>query len=239
MDQHPFKTWVYRLAFPALLLGLTVPVFLNASQLWDFFKDPVNIQNWVLEWGVLAPLVFVGLQILQVVVFVIPGEVTQIAGGYLFGFGMGTVYNILGNIIGSIIAFGLARSLGLGFVHAIAGPEQVKKFDHLMHSPKLIGVFFLLFLIPGLPKDILCYLGGISSVKFPAFIVVSSIARVPGIVGSGLIGKAFAERDLTMLIFVLAMIGIFIGLSILFRERLLRLIEHYAVAPEERKDSLP
>lgn len=223
------------------LVGLA----LVAGTIWAWpwlsviFHDPSAFRQWILQWGVWAPFIFLLLQVLQVIVFVIPGEVTQIAAGWLFGFGWGSALSLLGILVGSAIAFGLARRLGVPFVHRIAGAEAVTKFDGLMGSPRFIGSLFLLFVIPGIPKDVLCYVAGLSRIRFFPFMLLSSVARLPGIFGSSLMGKAVQEQNWWLLIGFGAGAAVLFGIGWFFREPLFRWIERFGVQKDDAKKGSP
>ncbi len=180
--------------FPLLVAALLVPVILFRSEIWKLFTSVRGLQEWVHASGALAPLLFIAVQIIQVVVFVIPGEVAQIAGGYLFGVLLGTLLSVTGILIGSTIAFFLARLLGVPFVHALFPAERIQRIEKLLATRGSRAVFFLLFLIPGIPKDILCYAAGLTPIGFPFFILASFAGRLPGILGSALIGDAAAGK---------------------------------------------
>jgi uncharacterized membrane protein YdjX (TVP38/TMEM64 family) len=222
-----------------VVLALAGLLVWAAPELWRIFQDPQVVRDWIRSWGPWAPAVFVFLQVLQVVVFVLPGEVTQIAGGWVFGFGLGSLLSVVGIALGSAIAFGLTRWLGVGFVHRIAGPETVAKFDHLMASPKFIGSLFLFFLIPGIPKDVLCYVAGLSRLKFLPFLLISSVARLPGIFGSSLMGKALYQGNWLLLAGIAGGALVLFGLGFWFREPIFRLVERYAVSHDAAKDDAP
>jgi len=217
----------------AALTALVIGAWPSLGQL---LHDPQSVRNWLNSFGPWSPAVFVALQVLQVVVFVLPGEVTQIAGGWLFGLGLGSLLSLLGIAIGSSIAFGLTRWLGVGFVHRIAGPGTVAQFDSLMASPRFIGSLFLFFLIPGIPKDVLCYVAGLSRLKFVPFLLISCLARLPGILGSSLMGRALFHGDWVVLAAVAGGALVLFGLGWLFRETIFALVERFAVAPEHPKD---
>jgi len=222
---------------PGLILLAVIGLLVWASPaLWKIFSDPRVVQDWLKPWGPWAPAVFVMLQVLQVVVFVLPGEVTQIAGGWLFGFGLGSLLSLTGIALGSAIAFGLTRWHGIAFVHRIAGPHTVARFDGLMASPKFIGSLFLLFLIPGIPKDVLCYVAGLSRLKFLPFLLISSVARLPGIFGSSLMGKALFQGDWVLLLSVAAGAVVLFGLGWWFRESIFRLVAKFALEESPKKD---
>lgn len=207
--------------------------------LWEVFHDPQSFRDWLKQFGPWSPAMFVFLQALQVVVFAIPGEVTQIAAGWLFGFGLGSLLSVVGIVIGSGVAFVLARGLGVRFVHRIAGPQAVEKFDKLMASPRFIGSLFLFFLIPGIPKDILCYVAGLSRLKFLPFLAISGVARLPGIFGSSLMGRALFDGDWTLLAGVAVAAVVLFGVGWWFREPIFRFVERFAVEHPEKKETLP
>ncbi len=229
-----FRSWVLAGVVLAALAALGIWAW---PWVWQVFHDPQAFRDWLKQWGPWSPAVFVLLQTLQVVVFAIPGEVTQIAAGWLFGFGLGSLLSVTGIVIGSAIAFGLTRWLGVQFVHRIAGPQTVAKFDQLMASPKFIGSLFLLFLIPGIPKDILCYVAGLSRLKFVPFLLISSVARLPGIFGSSLMGKAVFEKDWFLLAGIATGALVLFGLGWWFREAIFRMVERFAVQHDEKETS--
>ncbi len=181
------------IGFPLLIAALVVPVFIWRRELWDLFSSRHELRAWISGWGAWAPLVFVGVQALQVIVFVIPGEVAQIAGGYLFGVWKGTALSIVGILAGSSVAFALSRGLGRPFVAALFPRERLESMEKLLLTRSARIVFFLLFLIPGIPKDILCYVAGLTPIGYPFFLAASTLGRLPGIIGSSAIGSAAAS----------------------------------------------
>jgi len=204
--------------------------------LWNLFSNPQHLRSWVELWGPGAPLAYIGLQVLQVVIFALPGEVVQIAGGWLFGFWAGSLWSILGIALGSTAAFGLARFLGTSFVRRIAGHHALVRFEGMMAAPQFVGTLFFLFLIPGIPKDILCYVAGLSRVRYLAFLSLSSIARVPGILGSSLMGKALYQGEWLLLAVASAVILLLFGIGWCLREPVFQWISRFAVVPPEPED---
>ena len=219
-------------ALPAVVIATTVVVAVFREEIWLIFSTPERIESAVEQWGYLAPLAFVGVQLIQVIVFVIPGEIPQIAGGYLFGIVGGALYSVIGIVLGSSFNFALARWLGLPFVKWLFKEERVRSFENIAHSPRAQFAFFLLFVIPGIPKDVLCYVAGLSPLRFGPFLLISSLGRLPGIIGSAAMGDAAASRRwlLAGIIFAIAVVFFFVGL--IFRERVHALIERYAMRPK-------
>ncbi len=222
------------IAFPLLLVAIFLVTFIFRETLWSIFSSPESLRKWVAEKP-LAGLVFIGIQALQVVIFIIPGEVPQVAGGYLFGFLDGILLSVAGIAIGSTVGFFLARILGIPFVRSVFKPQQIEKTEKLISSPRSTLAFFLLFLIPGIPKDILCYIAGLSSMKYWVFILISTLGRLPGIIGSVLMGNAAASRQwyFAGLIFSASVLLFFFGF--LYREKFEGWIEKIASRREEAK----
>jgi uncharacterized membrane protein YdjX (TVP38/TMEM64 family) len=225
------------LLFVLVFGGITAAAVVFRHELWALFTEPERLRAWVSSFHALAPLVFVGIQALQVVVFVIPGEVPQIAGGYLFGVLQGSLLSVAGIGIGSAICFWLARALGVPFVQAFFDAAQIGKLRSLADSPRSRIVFFLLFVIPGIPKDILCYVAGLSSMRFLGFFLISLAGRIPGIVGSALMGSAAAAARWRLALIVAGVaIALFVAGYLLrgrISERLERLARRPNAQPEE------
>ncbi len=216
------------IAFPLLFAALAVPVILWHQQIWGLFASTQRLRQWFAGWGIWAPVVFMGIQALQVIVFAIPGEFVQIAGGFLFGGWVGTLLSVAGILIGSTIAFFLARLLGRPFVAALFSADQVERVERLLASPSARTIFFLLFLIPGIPKDILCYVAGASPISFWFFVGASTLGRLPGIAGSSIIGGAAATQRWTVLVIVsAAALALFVA-GVLLRPRIQAWLERIA-----------
>ena len=212
-------------AFPLLLVAIFLILWFFRDQFFQVFSSPNSVRNWVLGWGLVAPLVFIALQIIQVVLFVIPGEVTQIAGGYLFGMWLGAFYSLVGICLGSTVNFFLGRILGVPFVQAVFGAERLKRFGAILSSKRATTAFFLLFAIPGIPKDALSYVAGLSTLGFGWFLLVSTVGRLPGILGSSAIGGAAARQMWLTVGFIVAIATILLVVGLLYREQLHRLVE--------------
>lgn len=211
--------WLTRLGVPLLLgaiIGLTIWLW---PAIHAFFENPAAIRQWIDSFGWWGPLVFVGVQVLQVIIFVIPGELTQVAGGYLFGMWLGTLLSVIGIALGAAFNFFLARTLGMRFVESVFGKAKVEQFERFINNPKLALVFFLLFLIPGLPKDALCYMAGLSHLKFLPFLILSSAARLPGILVSGFMGHAAGNADWLSVLITAGAAALLFGLGWLYREQ--------------------
>jgi len=146
---------------------------------YRFFLSPERLQLFVASFGPYAKIVFVFVQALQVVFAPVPGEVTGFVGGYLFGGTFGAVFSTIGLMLGSSFAFGIARGLGIKFVEKIVKKEYIDKFNFFI-THKGLYITFILFVIPGFPKDSLCYLLGLTHMRFLDFFLMNLIGRIPG-----------------------------------------------------------
>ena len=134
---------------------------------------------FILSFGPFAAVMFVLIQSLQVVFAPVPGEITGFVGGLIFGNVLGTILSTIGLTLGSLVAFGISRVLGLRFVEKIVKKDYIDRFNHFV-THKGLNLSFVLFLIPGFPKDSLCYLLGLTHMRTTDFILINVFGRLPG-----------------------------------------------------------
>jgi len=132
-------------------------------------------------------LVFVILQILQVLIAPIPGQIAGILGGYLFGFWYGLSLTMLGVAIGSFIALGVGRIFGNQLVRVFVSQKVLSRFDYLVEEGGLLN-FFMIFLLPFLPDDAVCFVGGLTRLNIWKLLLVCILGRLPGVVTYSFIG---------------------------------------------------
>ncbi len=215
-----------------LVAAVTVPVIVWRAELWKVFTSLDRLREWVSGWGASAPLVYIAVQAFQIVIFVIPGELVQIAGGYLFGAVSGALLAVAGTVLGATICFFLARLLGKPFVASVVPRQRMESVEKLLASPGARSVFFLLYLIPGIPKDVLGYVAGLSPFSYPFFIAVSTLGRLPGLIGSAVIGGAAAASRWVVLGVVSGAAVILFAAGLILRPRIQAWMERLA---ERRK----
>ena len=192
MDTNLLKRiFLSTLSFICVFLSLYL-VIRYRQELRLLYSSPYALRMYMKGWGIYGPLLFMGLQILQVIVFIIPGELTQFAGGYLFGFWYGLFYSLLGITLGSAFNFFAARILGKPIIRRIFGKGKVEQFVQLMESTRAKGVVLVLFILPGFPKDFLSYVVGLTRYGFPYFLLMSTLGRLPGLLISSYLGDAAA-----------------------------------------------
>lgn len=149
----------------------------------------------VREAGPAGFLILLAVQFLQIVVAFIPGEVVQVAAGMIYGPWVGALIIFIGCVISSAFIFVLVHKLGMPFVQAMVPEGALQKFRAFERTGKLNMLVFVLFLIPGLPKDVFTYLVPLTDMKLPTFVLLSNLARLPGIVLSTYAASGLATGD--------------------------------------------
>ena len=186
MSDRKEKTLAILKALAFILFVIIIPgiiIYLKRDA-FSTFNDLEDVENFFQSYGDRSFPIYIGMQIFQVLIAVIPGEIFQIAAGYLYGPLWGFLYSFLGCLIGEIIAFGIARLLGRDFVRLFMKDDQYEKYTAVMNSNKAYTICFILYVIPGIPKDLLCYVAGASEIGFLPFIIMSMVGRIPGLIGT-------------------------------------------------------
>jgi uncharacterized membrane protein YdjX (TVP38/TMEM64 family) len=169
----------------ALFICLVFYIYLEGAwrdilHFYRFFFEGKKLKVFLASFGPYSAVAFTVLQVVQVVVAPIPGEVTGFVGGLIFGKLYGTALSMVGLTAGALLAFCFARWLGSGFVRKIVKQEYFDRFDSFMSTHKALNITFILFLIPGFPKDSLCYLLGLTRIRYIDFILMNVFGRLPG-----------------------------------------------------------
>ena len=198
----------------------------SVSYSYHLLADRDRVRNFIASFGWGAPLVFMGIQILQVIFAPVPGEATGFIGGYLFGVLKGFLYSSLALGIGSWINFSIGRFLGVRFVRKMIPVEKFERFDALLKRQGII-VLFLLFIFPGFPKDYLCLFLGLSTLPLKVFIVLATIGRMPGTFLLSLQGTYLYEENYVVLGLVAAACAILAFIIYRYRESLYLWIERF------------
>ena len=180
----------------AVFLGIIAYASLKfAPSITRLIRQPEKFRTFLSSYGPLGPVIYALLSAVQIIIAVIPGEIVQIAGGYAFGTALGTLYAMIGTVVGTLVVFWAVRYLGFSLVKALIPPKQFEKFKFLICDPRSEIAIFVLFLIPGIPKDTLVYLSGLTPIKPMRFLLISTIGRFPGVLGSAYIGANIQEKD--------------------------------------------
>jgi uncharacterized membrane protein YdjX (TVP38/TMEM64 family) len=171
-----------------VLIALVVVFYGPVSNWIASCVSPENIEKFLRETGPLAPVIFILMQAAQVVAAPIPMQVVGLAGGYVFGVLWGTIYSLIGLTIGSALAVWLARKFGRNLVERFVKKETLDKFDHLAEKGGLMA-FFLIFLLPALPDDAICFIAGLTNIPIRQIVAMAFLGRLPGLLSLTIIGE--------------------------------------------------
>jgi uncharacterized membrane protein YdjX (TVP38/TMEM64 family) len=200
----------------------------------NFFMSEERMRAFVDSFGPLGFVAFILLQIGQVVAAPIPGEVTGLLGGFLYGPVLGVLLSTIGLTIGSFVAFALSRTLGRPFVERFVDRRIMRRFDYLLHH-KGAFLVFLLFLIPGFPKDYLCYILGLGHLTTMEFLVIGGAGRLFGTVLLTL-GGTYIRHHQYMRFFILSGVAIVVVLlAMIYRDRIERLLRKWHIKSYKKR----
>lgn len=177
--------------FVVLLLMVLLTLFV-CHWLNSFSQD--DFRDYVRSFGVLAPLVMLALQILQVFIALIPGEIVESAAGYVLGPWLGTAVCYLGICAASTLIFVLTRRYGVKLVEVFISREKINELRFLNTEQKRNTLIFLLFFIPGTPKDLLTYFVGLTDIRLRTFLLLSMVARIPSVITSTFGGHLLGQE---------------------------------------------
>jgi uncharacterized membrane protein YdjX (TVP38/TMEM64 family) len=220
------RIWL-ALAAGALLLGLLLLPASLWSEAWRrlaLLTDRQWIRTTLDSYGWAAPIVFIAIQIGQVVAAPIPGEATGFIGGYLFGTLKGFLYSSISLGIGSLINFGIGRFLGRRFVRRLIPEEKFKRIDRMVNRQGVIAVF-MMYIIPGFPKDYLSLVLGMTTLPLKVFAVLAFFGRMPGTLVLSLKGASLYDKNYTLLAVIAAICLVLALLAYRYREPLYRWVE--------------
>lgn len=216
-------TWI-KISLCVLVFSLLTLV-LYKSGAFRFFLCKERITAFLDSLGPLSFVGFVLLQAAQVVIAPIPGEVTGFIGGYIYGPLLGVLLSTIGLVTGSFIAFALSRYFGRPFAERFIDPSIMQRYDYVLHHKGLF-LIFLLFLIPGFPKDYLCFILGLGHLSIAEFLVVSTVGRLFGTILLTLGGQYIRHDQYKSFYILLGGAIIVIFLVLLYRERLETWFKH-------------
>lgn len=209
-----------------LALVVLIPIIYYMFKYRNVFEDMEGIKNFVLSFGHFSIVIFILIQILQIVVVFIPGEIVQIAGGYIFGPYISFILCILGVLIGGAMCFLLSKKFGKPLVDKITSKNTswiVKKIESTRHKKtgraSATRIMFVLYLIPGIPKDILGYISGISDMSLKEFLLISTIGRTPALFFTCFFGDQLTTKNTKLIIIFIVVFAVIFALIFIFSRK--------------------
>lgn len=189
------KKKIYLFAIVVALLFIAAVGYLVGKPMVDFVREPERFRAWVDSSGFMSRVIFVGMVVFQLVIALIPGEPLEMGAGYAFGAVEGTILCIIGCVIGSALVFLFVRRFGVKLVEVFFPREKIRSLRFLQDSRRLDLLTFIVFFIPGTPKDLLSYFIGLTDMKLGTWLFITAVARIPSIVTSTVTGDALGLKD--------------------------------------------
>ncbi len=203
-----------------IVVGIPLYIYLVHGDWLRRFEDVQEIIAFLEQYETESIPIYIGLQVLQIVISVLPGQVFQIAAGYMYPFWLALLLAMTGAVLGTAITFGLAKLLGQDFLHLFFGEEKIDYYIERLNSKRAYIIVFLLYLIPGIPKDVVSYAAGASEMRFKPFLILSAVGRLPGMTGSLLMGNLLEGEHYVGLAVVAAIAVIAFLACIIYRRRI-------------------
>lgn len=219
------------------LVGLVVFIVLITAivvAIWPTLSivfEPGGVETLIeliTSQGPLGVLILLGMQLLQIIVAFIPGEVVQIAAGMMYGPLWGSVVILVGCVLSSMVVYELVHKLGAPFVRSMVGEKQLLKFRQFELSGKFGVTVFILFLIPGFPKDVLTYIAPLSDMNLRTFLLLSTIGRTPGIIISTYAAAGLADGNIVTSVIIFVVAALIAIIVLLLRNRIIDAISRHS-----------
>ena len=205
------KKKIYLFAIIVALIFIAAVGYLVGKPMIEFVREPERFRAWVDSSGFVSRVIFVGMVVFQLIIALIPGEPLEMGAGYAFGALEGTILCIIGCVIGSALVFLFVRRFGVKLVEVFFPREKIRSLRFLQDSRRLNLLTFIVFFIPGTPKDLLSYFIGLTDMKLGTWLLITAVARIPSIVTSTVTGDALGLKDYQ---FALIAFGVTLALSL-------------------------
>lgn len=209
----------------AIVVGIPLYIYLFHKDVLAEINTFDKAVEFLRQYKTLSVPVYFLAEILQIMISVLPGQLFQFAAGYLFGLVPGIIYTFIGAALGTLVTFYLARFLGTDAVHMMLGSEKTKYYIERLNSKKAYLITFLIYLIPGFPKDIVCYVAGVSEIKFRPFLIISLAGRMPAMIASIVFGSMYMKQNYVGMGIVAAVVGVIFIICVLKRKQIMSRVD--------------
>ncbi|GHU62845.1 TVP38/TMEM64 family protein [Clostridia bacterium] len=217
--------WLKIVIFLAVIVGIPLFLFLAVPDFGHILTDRETFRSFMEEHAKQGVSVYFVIQFLQVIMGFLPGQIIQFIGGYIFGIPLGFVLSILGTAIGTFVAFHLARHFGEAFVSLFVKEKNRNKFIEMMDSSKGYTIVILVYLVPGIPKDVFTYAAGLTRLRAVPFTIMSVIARAPAMLATILFSGFLEAGNYPGAVAVVIVIAVLLLTVFFTRKRIFALIE--------------
>lgn len=215
-----------------IIAGIVIAVVMAAltvllAPVFNEFANPefqTKIRDWIGGMGFIGWLLVLILQMLQIIVAIVPGGPMQLIAGILYGAWGGLFLCLLGSVLASAIIFAAVRHWGERIVYSIFGKDKIAEFAFLRDTQRVETILFLLFLIPGIPKDLLTYLAGLSKIKMSKFLILTTLARTPAMAASTIVGNSASSGDWMLTVIISVIVAVAALGGVVYRDKIMAFI---------------
>ncbi len=206
-----------------LLLVFLLAAIITSILIYPKIKDKFtfeNIRDVVGENKILWAFLFILLQVIQVVIFAIPGDIINATGGFIFNIFIGSILSFIGVCIGSIITFYISRGLGYSFINKFIKKEKIDKIVSFMESNTGFLSMFIFCNLPFVPKDVLMYAAGLTPLKAKKTLFIYCLSRIPGIIIWNSMGANIYNKSTLGIIITLCLLLIFLTAVLVVKKKI-------------------
>jgi uncharacterized membrane protein YdjX (TVP38/TMEM64 family) len=208
-----------------IVIGIPLLILLRYPEVIDQFRSFDAVNEMLMRYKTQSIFIYIGLQIVQIILCFLPGQIIQMAAGYAFGVPLAFLLSIVGIGLGTCLTFLLARVFGHDMVLLVFGEEKAGNFIKIMNSKRAFVIVFLLYLFPGIPKDIFGYVAGVSELRLLPFVLLSLIARTPALIASLIFGDMFNNHNYKGMIVVAAIVTVVVIFCLIFRKQFMNFVD--------------
>jgi uncharacterized membrane protein YdjX (TVP38/TMEM64 family) len=176
--------WLKIAIFLAIIVGIPVYLFLAVPDFGQILTNREAFRAFMAEHERQGIVIYLVIQFLQVIMGFLPAQIIQFIGGFVFGILGAFILSCVGCAIGTFIAFHLARYFGREFVSLFLQEKSLNKFVESMDSGRGYTIVILVFLIPGLPKDLFTYAAGLTRLRAVPYTLMTVMARAPAMLAT-------------------------------------------------------
>lgn len=218
-----------------LALVIAAIVAIVAYLVWDIaasgpitqlFSNSDALREWVEQFGVFGPLAFILIQYAQVVIAPLPGNVSGILGGLIFGW-WGVLWSFIGSFFGYWTIYALTRRFGRPLVEKIVTKKALDKFDFIFEKRGPL-ILFIIFVMPMMPDDIVCYIAGLTDIPMGKLMALTTIGRFPPLILNNMLGSGLGEGNYVFVLVITVALAIVMGVVYLQQERIMALLSRAA-----------
>ena len=229
-------------AVALVCLGLAVVVMVAifwfvGRPMLQFVSQPDQFREWVDSHGLWGRVAFVGMMMFQVFVAIIPGEPLEIGAGYAFGVLEGTLLCVLATSLSGTLIFLIVKKFGMKFVTLFVSEEKIHSLKFLKNTRRLDLIAFLLFFIPGTPKDVLTYIVGLTPMRLSTWIFITTVARLPSVITSTVGGNALGTQEYLFAVIVFAATAVISGVGVLVYRKITQHHQKKEALRQEREQN--